>query len=82
MNLAKLSSNGQITVPVEVRRRLRLSPGDKILFVERPSGEIVMANAALAALAEAQEVFSSVKDAFSDEEDVQQFVDELRGRSH
>ncbi|WP_397219780.1 AbrB/MazE/SpoVT family DNA-binding domain-containing protein [Nocardioides sp. AE5] len=47
MNLAKLSANGQITVPVEVRRRLRLVPGDKVLFVEKPNGEVVVANAAV-----------------------------------
>ena len=28
MNLAKISSNGQITVPVEIRRRLGLKAGD------------------------------------------------------
>ena len=30
MSLAKLSANGQITVPVEVRRLLKLKSGDKI----------------------------------------------------
>ena len=30
MNLAKLSANGQITVPIEVREILKLKSGDKI----------------------------------------------------
>ena len=35
MNLAKISSNGQITVPVEIRRLLGLKSGDKILFLQK-----------------------------------------------
>ncbi len=35
MNLAKISANGQITVPVETRRLLGLKPGDKILFYQK-----------------------------------------------
>ena len=35
MNLAKVSANGQVTVPVEIRRRLQLKEGDKLLFIER-----------------------------------------------
>ncbi len=46
MNLAKISANGQITVPVEIRRFLNLkSGGDKILFIQKPNGEIVINNA-------------------------------------
>lgn len=82
MNLAKLSANGQITVPVEVRRLLRLVPGDKVLFVERPNGEVVVVNAALSALAGAQDAFAGAAEDFGvrGEEDVQALVDELRGR--
>ncbi len=29
MNLARVSANGQITVPAEVRKSLGLKPGDK-----------------------------------------------------
>lgn len=82
MNLAKLSANGQITVPVEVRRRLRLVPGDKVLFMEKPNGEVVVANAALAALAGVQESFAGAADDFGvrSEEGVQALVDEVRER--
>lgn len=83
MNLAKLSAHGQITVPAEVRRRLRLVPGDKVLFVEKPNGEVVVANAALSALVDAQESFDAAADDFGtrDEADVQALVDDMRGRS-
>jgi AbrB family looped-hinge helix DNA binding protein len=49
MNLAKVSANGQVTVPVEIRRKLNLKEGDKILFFERNGGEIVINNASAAA---------------------------------
>ena len=41
MNLARVSSNGQITVPVEIRRKLAIKEGDKIMFFEK-NGEIVL----------------------------------------
>ena len=57
MNLAKLSSNGQITVPVEIRRALGLKSGDKILFFEKPDGEVVITNASTNAIRKAQRAF-------------------------
>ncbi len=82
MNLAKLSANGQITVPVEVRRRLHLVPGDKVLFVEKANGEVVVAKAGLAALAQAQAAFSDAAADFgvSDDAGVESLVDDVRGR--
>ena len=47
MNLAKLSIRGQVAVPVEIKRKLNLKAGDKILFLERSDGEIVISNASL-----------------------------------
>jgi AbrB family looped-hinge helix DNA binding protein len=82
INLAKLSANGQITVPAEVRRRLHLVPGDKVLFVEKPNGEVVVAKAGLSALAQAQAAFAGAASdvGVADEDDVQALVDDLRGR--
>ena len=59
MNLAKLSLNGQITVPVEIRRKLSLKEGDKIMFFEK-DGEIVLKNSSLLAIREAQAALSDV----------------------
>lgn len=83
MNLAKLSANGQITVPAEVRRRLHLEAGDKVLFVEGPNGEVVLAKAGLTALARVQAAFAGAADegGLKDDDDVQALVDEMRGRS-
>lgn len=80
MNLAKISANGQITVPVEIRRKLELKEGDKILFVERENGEIVINNASATAILKAQKAFEGVaeKMGVKDEDDIQTLVDELR----
>ncbi len=79
MNLAKVSANGQVTVPVEIRRKLRLREGDKLLFLER-NGEIVIDNASATAIVRAQETFAGAAKDFgvSNAEDVQRLVDEVR----
>ena len=50
MNVARVSANGQITVPVEIRRALRLEQGDKVLFFKKDNGEIVVSNTSSVAL--------------------------------
>lgn len=37
---AKLTSKGQVTIPVAVRRRLSLQPGDDLLFDISMDGEV------------------------------------------
>ena len=41
MPAAKVTSKGQITIPVEVRNALGLKPGSEILFFEGEKGEYV-----------------------------------------
>jgi AbrB family looped-hinge helix DNA binding protein len=38
MAVAKITSKGQTTIPLVVRRSLRLHPGDQIEFIEQPGG--------------------------------------------
>lgn len=80
MNLAKISSNGQITVPVEIRRALGLKEGDKVLFFQNPNGEIVIGNASANAIFKAQKALSGVAETLGvqTEDDVQKLVDEVR----
>jgi len=42
MEMAKVTSKGQITIPVSIRRRLCINEGDKILFIDRPDGVIMV----------------------------------------
>lgn len=47
MEIATLTSKGQLTVPKEVRRLLGLRAGDKVLFVERDGGFLLLNNTAV-----------------------------------
>ena len=80
MNLAKLSSTGQITVPVEIRRLLKLKVGDKILFDQNENGDVIIDNASNNAIRKAQKAFEGVANefGFKNEDDVQKFIKELR----
>jgi AbrB family looped-hinge helix DNA binding protein len=80
MNLAKVSANGQVTVPVEIRRKLNLKEGDKIIFLERNDGEVVINNASATAIINAQKAFEGAAKDFGakSEDDVQGLVDEVR----
>lgn len=80
MNLAKISANGQITVPVEIRRLLGLKSGDKILFFQKQDGEVVMSNASTQAIRKAQAAFSGAAETMgiAGEDDIQVLVDEVR----
>ena len=80
MNIAKISANGQITVPAEIRRLLGLKSGDKISFFQNPNGEVVINNASSQAIYKAQKAFEGVAEQMGvyNEDDVQSLVDEVR----
>ena len=61
MNLAKVSLNGQITVPVDIRRKLNIKEGDKIIFLEKPNGEIVLQNSSVIAIKQAQSKLEDIQ---------------------
>ena len=42
MEMAKVTSKGQITIPVSIRRRLGIEEGDKLLFIDRPNGVLIV----------------------------------------
>ena len=79
MELARLSSKGQITVPIEIRKRLNLKEGDKVLFFE-DGGKIIVANASIMALKEIQISMKgeAEKQGFKSEKDVNDYVKEIR----
>ena len=80
MNLAKISANGQITVPIEIRRLLGLKSGDKMLFFQKQDGEIVVSNASSEAIRKAQSAFTGAAETMgvTSEDDIQMLVDEVR----
>ena len=44
MELAKLTTKGQITIPIEIRKKLNVGAGDKVVFLEE-TGRIFIENA-------------------------------------
>ena len=42
MEMAKVTSKGQITIPVSIRRRLDIKEGDNLLFLDSPEGVIMV----------------------------------------
>lgn len=79
MDLAKVTSKGQITLPVDIRRKLGVKEGDKVLFMEE-RGHIFVMNSSMEALRKAQEAFAGEAErlGLKDEDDVVRMIAELR----
>ena len=79
MELAKLTSKGQITIPIEIRSKLGVKTGDKVLFIE-DGDKVVIINATLAALKEAQKAFEGEAEraGINNEEDIARMIKEMR----
>ena len=79
MELAKVTSKGQITIPIEIRKKLGIKEGSKVLFLEE-AGRIYLANSSMEALREAQAAFAGEAErlGLDKDEDVVALVKELR----
>ena len=79
MDVERITTKGQITIPVEIRRKLNLKEGDKIIFLEQ-DGRIYFENAALLAFTRIQEAMAgeAEKAGFKSPEDVNDYVKEIR----
>jgi AbrB family looped-hinge helix DNA binding protein len=42
VEVAKVTSKGQITIPITIRRRLEINEGDKVLFIYKPEGVLMV----------------------------------------
>jgi len=79
MELAKITMRGQITIPVQIRRRLGVKDGDKVIFIEE-NGRVIIENAALIALKTAQDSFVGEAERLDlkTEQDIVDLVKEVR----
>lgn len=79
MEVAKLSSKGQITIPVSVRERLKLKKGDKVVIFEE-DGRFYLENAAALAFSRVADAFEGEagKAGFQNEEEMQAYMKEIR----
>ena len=80
IEVAKISSQGQVTIPVEIRKALGLESGDKVAFVTNEAGEYVLANASLLALSRAQKDFegAAAEASVENEDDLLKLIKESR----
>ena len=79
MNIARISSKGQITIPSEIRKQMNLKEGDKIAFINE-GGKIYFVNSNQLAIAQFQEgmVGAAKKSGLNTEQDVVDYVNEIR----
>ena len=62
LDMAKVTSKGQVTVPASVRGAIGVHEGDKILFVQEDDGRVSLYGSNMQVLKAAQDVFSGAAD--------------------
>ena len=79
MEVAKVTTHGQLTLPDVIRKKLGVRDGDKIAFIEE-NGRIVIENSVRAALRDVQEAFQGEAERLGlhDEQDVVKMIKETR----
>ena len=79
MELAKVTSKGQITIPVEIRELLGLKEGSKVIFYKK-GRDVIIKNSAMIALEEIQNEFIGEAErlGLESEEDVAKMIKEYR----
>jgi len=79
MELAKITSKGQITLPISIRKELNLKDGSKVAFIEK-DGMYILINPVSLAINEVREAFKGEAErlGLKDEEDVAEMIKEVR----
>lgn len=79
MEIAKITSKGQITIPISIRNRLNLKTGDKIVILEE-EGRFYFENSAMLAFKRVEDAFTgeAEKAGFNTEDEMQDYMKEIR----
>jgi AbrB family looped-hinge helix DNA binding protein len=79
MEVAKITSKGQVTIPHDIRVKMDLKKGDKILFFEE-NGKYFLQNSASIALKEIQDIMKgeAEKTGFNNPDDVVKYIKSRR----
>ncbi|MDR2670971.1 MAG: AbrB/MazE/SpoVT family DNA-binding domain-containing protein [Oscillospiraceae bacterium] len=80
LDIARVSVKGQVTIPIEIRKKLGLKDGDKVIFMEK-NGDFVLLNANRLAFAEFQRDMAGEAEraGLHSEQDVVDLVKKVRG---
>lgn len=83
MELAKVMSKGQVTIPISIRKKLNLKEGDKVIFIEK-DGNIIVVNSTMVALQKIQSAFEGEAERIGllSEDDVVDLVNEVRKENY
>lgn len=76
IEVSKISSKGQVTIPLELRKKLKLTEGSKVAFITDENGRIYLANSSMLALKDVQSAFAgaAAEVGLESEEDVAAFL--------
>ena len=79
MEVAKVTSKGQVTIPRDIRVKMDLKKGDKILFFEE-NGKYFLQNSASIALKKIQDIMKGEAErvGFNDPDDVVKYIKSRR----
>ena len=79
MEISRITSKGQITIPIEIRKKLNLKTGDKVIFIE-DGDRVIFANSSMVALRNFQQAMKgeAEKQELYTEEDVNNLVKSVR----
>ncbi|MBQ9002255.1 MAG: AbrB/MazE/SpoVT family DNA-binding domain-containing protein [Eggerthellaceae bacterium] len=80
LDMAKVTSKGQVTVPQSVRNAIDVHEGDKILFVQEDDGRVSLYGSNMQVLKAAQDAFAGAAEEAGLEtiDDVVALVNEVR----
>lgn len=76
IEVSKISSKGQVTIPLELRKKLNLTEGSKVAFITDENDRVYLANSSMLALKDVQSAFAGAAEeaGLKREEDVAAFL--------
>jgi antitoxin PrlF len=79
MSVAKVTSQGQITIPADIRKKLGIQPGSKVVFIQ-DGDRVMITNATMEAFEQMQKAFASDAErlGLKDEQDAVDLVKQVR----
>ncbi len=78
--VSKIQQNGQVTIPIEIRRKWGLEPGDLVAFVETEAGVLIIPHAEGVAMESLDQIGEALKAKGITIEEMMEDGREIRGQ--